>query len=86
MANSTKLPGTFNCCVGRGETTAWKKSVRRSLRRRNRQLVHTEDFDALLLPNDIATLWDAPGDGKKFITGVELEAMDPAEVRRYTSK
>jgi len=86
MANSTKLPGTTNCCVGRGETIAWKKSVRRSLRRKNRQLVHSEDYDALLLPNEVATLWDAPGDGKVLINSVDLAAMDPAEVRRYTSK
>lgn len=64
MANSTRLPGRFHCCVGRGEMIAWKRDVRRRLRRRNRQLVHIEEYDNLLVPNAIASLWDSPGDGR----------------------
>jgi hypothetical protein len=45
----------------------WRSSVNRRLRHRCKQLINAcTDFDNLVmpLPNDVATLWDSPRDGK----------------------
>ena len=68
MSHSTRLPVSTYCCVGRGTMSEWKTSVNRRIRRKVNQQIAAGDFDsAFPTPNNISTMWESPGDGKRII-------------------
>ena len=77
MSDSSRLPGGTVCGVGRGTMQAWKRSITRRIRRSVRQQLHVGDFDTpFVLPNEIATMWDSPSDGKMLYGYSRLELLE----------
>jgi len=92
MSHSTKLPGGPMCGRPSSGMKAWRSSVNRVIRHKVRQQLHVGDYNTPFpVPNEIATMWDAPCDGKVFYLPTRTERRrvqkeDPNFYRSLTSK